>query len=137
MQSEIQRLRASGYIPIATFQHFEYYTYAAQPNQRRDADLLTQAGAAIVSGSQAHHPQGFEISSDSFVHHGLGNLFFDQYNYSVGTEQAFIDRHVFYDGRHISTELLTILFVDYARARPMTADERAALLGAVFEASGW
>ncbi len=137
MQSEIQRLRGSGYIPIATFQHFEYYTYDAQPNQRRDADLLTQAGAAIVSGSQAHHPQGFEISSDSFVHHGLGNLFFDQYNYSVGTEQAFIDRHVFYDGRHISTELLSMLFVDYARARPMTAEERAALLEAVFAASGW
>jgi len=137
MRSEIQRLRAAGVIPIATFQHFEYYTYAAQPNQIRDAGALTQAGAAIVSGSQAHQPQGFEVSPDSFVHHGLGNLFFDQYNFSPDTEKAFIDRHVFYDGRHISTELLTILFVDYARARPMTADERAALLAAVFDASGW
>ena len=137
MQTEIRRLSAAGYITIATFQHFEYYTYAAQPNQIRDAKKLTQAGATIVSGSQAHHPQGFEISPGSFVHHGLGNLFFDQYNYSPGTEQALIDRHIFYNGEHISTELLSIIFVDYARARPMTAGERVALLESVFAASGW
>jgi len=67
----------------------------------------------------------------------LGNLFFDQFDVSAGTRQGFIDRHIFYDGRHISTELLTIMFVDYARPRPMTPDERSALLEAVFSASGW
>ncbi|MEN8172806.1 MAG: CapA family protein [Chloroflexota bacterium] len=137
MAAEITRLRGEGLIPIATFQHFEYYTYAAQPNQIRDAGKLSQAGAVIVSGSQAHQPQGFEVSAESFVHHGLGNLFFDQYNLRPDTEKAFIDRHIFYDGRHISTELLTILFIDYARARPMTGEERAVLLDAVFNASGW
>ncbi|MFH1632733.1 MAG: CapA family protein [Chloroflexota bacterium] len=137
MQAEIERLRGEGYLPIATFQHFEYYTYAAMPNQQRDARKLTEAGAVIVSGSQAHHPQAFEFSNGGFVHHGLGNLFFDQLDVSEGTRQAFIDRHVFYNGKHISTELLTIYFVDYARPRPMTAEERAALLGAVFAASGW
>jgi len=71
------------------------------------------------------------------IHHGLGNLFFDQYGVSSGTRQAFIDRHVFYDGRHISTELLTIMFIDYARPRPMTPEERTLLLEAVFTASGW
>jgi hypothetical protein len=29
------------------------------------------------------------------------------------------------------------MFVDYARPRPMTADEREELLNAVFNASGW
>jgi poly-gamma-glutamate synthesis protein (capsule biosynthesis protein) len=137
MQAEISRLRNQGFIPIATFQHFEYYTYTAQPNQKRDAQILTGAGAAIVSGSQAHHPQGFEFSNGGFVHHGLGNLFFDQFDISSGTRQGFIDRHVFYNGRHISTELLTIWFVDYARARPMTQPERESLLKAVFNASDW
>jgi len=137
MGGEIERLSDEGVLPIVTFQHFEYYTYSAQPNQQRDAERMTLAGAVIVSGSQAHHPQAFEFSHGGLVHHGLGNLFFDQFGVSTGTRQAFIDRHIFYDGRHISTELLTIMFIDYARPRPMTAEERTELLEAVFTASGW
>ncbi len=137
MQNRISELRAEDYLPIATFQHFEYYTYVAQPNQIRDADLMTGAGAVIVSGSQAHQPQAFEFSNGSLVHHGLGNLFFDQLDVSEATRQGFIDLHVFYNGRHISTELVTIYFIDYARARLMTLQERAALLSSVFSASGW
>ena len=137
MQAEVRRLRADDYLPIATFQHFEYYTYVAQPNQIRDAERMTEAGAVIVSGSQAHQPQAFEFSNGSLVHHGLGNLFFDQLDVSEATRQGFIDLHVFYNGRHISTELVTIYFVDYARARLMNPQERAALLSAVFSASGW
>nr|HID15052.1 hypothetical protein [Anaerolineae bacterium] len=67
---------------------------------------------------------------------GLGNLFFDQMQ-SLETRQEFVDRHVFYDGRHISTELLTAMLEDYARPRPMTDEEREALLRAAFGASGW
>jgi poly-gamma-glutamate synthesis protein (capsule biosynthesis protein) len=137
MQSEIRRLSEEGYLIIGTFQHFEYYTYKALANQIRDAGFLTEAGAAIVSGSQAHHPQAFEFANGGFVHHGLGNLFFDQLDVSQGARQGFIDLHVFYDNQHISTELLTIYFVDYARARPMTPAERVELLTAVFRASGW
>jgi poly-gamma-glutamate synthesis protein (capsule biosynthesis protein) len=137
MQNRIGELRAEDFLPIATFQHFEYYTYAAQPNQIRDAGRMTEAGAVIVSGSQAHQPQSFEFSNGSLVHHGLGNLFFDQLDVSEATRQGFIDLHVFYNGRHISTELVTIYFVDYARARLMTPQERADLLTAVFSASGW
>ena len=138
LEKEVTRLRAAGYLPIVTFQHFEYYTYQAQPNQQSDSRRLAKAGAVIVSGSQAHQPQGFEFTeSGVLIHYGLGNLFFDQYDVSQATRQGFIDRHIFYDGRHISTELLTIVFVDYARARPMTKDERKGLLEAVFAASGW
>jgi poly-gamma-glutamate synthesis protein (capsule biosynthesis protein) len=137
MESEITRLHNQGYLPIATFQHFEYYTYKAQPSQVRDFQRLARAGAVIVSGSQAHQPQAFEFLGESLIHYGLGNLFFDQYEVSQATRQGFIDRHVFYNGRHISTELLPILFVDYARPRPMTPVEQAELLQKVFRASGW
>lgn len=137
IENKIAELRAQDYLPIATFQHFEYYTYAAQPNQIRDAQRMTSAGAVIVSGSQAHQPQAFDFSDGGIVHHGLGNLFFDQLDVSEPTRQAFIDLHIFYGGRHISTELVTIYFVDYARARLMTPHERANLLSAVFSASGW
>ena len=137
MESQIRDLSDQGYLPIATFQHFEYYTYYAQPNQVADSQRLADAGAVIVSGSQAHHPQALEFFAGGLIHYGLGNLFFDQYEISFETRQGFIDRHVFYNGRYISTELLTILFIDFAKPRPMTVDERTDLLTNVFDASGW
>jgi poly-gamma-glutamate synthesis protein (capsule biosynthesis protein) len=137
MEEQIRQLRKQDYNVIVTFQHFEYYTYAAQPNQIADALRMAEAGAAIVSGSQAHQPQGMDFSGSTFIHHGLGNLFFDQFEISLATRQGFIDRHVFYEGRHISTELIPILFVDFARPRLMNASEANDLLGSVFSASGW
>ncbi len=137
LQSEIARLTAEGYSVIATFQHFEYYTYKAQPNQEKNSRAMADAGAVIVSGSQAHQPQGFEFHQGALIHYGLGNLFFDQYHMGLPTAQGFLDRHVFYNGRHISTELIGIRFVDFARPRLMTADEREELLRSVFNASGW
>ena len=138
MENEITRLRNQGYLPIATFQHFEYYTYYAQPNQQSDFRALAEAGAVIVSGSQAHQPQGFEFTNTgAFIHYGLGNLFFDQYDVSEACRQGFIDLHVFYDGRYIGTDLVTIQFIDYARPRLMTSEERNGVLQSVFTASGW
>lgn len=137
MQQEIKKLREQGFIVIVTFQHFEYYTYSAQPNQIVDAQKLVNAGAVIVSGSQAHQPQGMAFDQGAFIHHGLGNLFFDQYEISLPTRQAFIDRHIFYNGNYINTELIPILFVDFARPRLMNEQEAADLLRSVFSASGW
>ncbi len=137
MAAEISRLQGEGYLVIATFQHQEYYTYAAQPDQQRDFRQMAEAGAVIVSGSQAHQPQGMEFLKDSFIHYGLGNLFFDQYGLCEACRQGLIDHHVFYDGRYISTELVPIQFVDYARSRPMTLDEANELLEELFRASGW
>jgi poly-gamma-glutamate synthesis protein (capsule biosynthesis protein) len=137
LNAEISRLRSEGYLPIVTFQHFEYYTYVPQPKLIKDFHSVAEAGAVIVSGSQAHQPHGMEFYQDAFMHYGLGNLFFDQYHMGLPTGQGFIDRHVFYDGRYIGTELLGIRFIDYARSRPMTAEERQELLQSVFEASLW
>ncbi len=139
INSEIPALRAEGYQVIFDFQDREYYTYTAQPQLVSDFGLAAQAGATIVSGDQAHQPHGFAFSNGSFIHYGLGNLFFDQFHYcpDYACDDAFIDRHVFYDGRYISTELLTIRFVDFAKPRFMTPEERAHLLGIVFTASGW
>jgi hypothetical protein len=137
MAGEIRRLKAEGYLVIATFQHHEYYTYSAQPAQQQDFRRMAEAGADIVSGSQAHQPQGMEFLNNSFIHYGLGNLFFDQYGLCEACRQGLIDRHVFYDGRYISTELLPIQFIDYARSRPMTVEEANEFFQVLFNASGW
>lgn len=137
MQQQVRQLRAEGFLPIVTFQHQEYYSYQVAPEYRPDFTRMADAGAVIVQGSQAHQPQNFEFSTNGLIHYGLGNLFFDQYNFLPETNDAFIDRHIFYDGRYISTELLTIRFVDLARSRPMTPEERQAFLKIIFKASGW
>ena len=58
-------------------------------------------------------------------------------NVIVQTSWEIIQRHTFYDGRHLSTELLTALLEDYAQPRPMTPAEREVFLIELFEASGW
>jgi hypothetical protein len=139
ISTEIPNLREEGYQVIFTFQHREYYTYTTEPILAYDFGLVAAAGATIVSGSQAHQPHGFAFENGSFIHYGLGNLFFDQYHYCVNNacDDTFIDRHVFYAGRYISTELITIQFVDFARPRLMTTEERERFLEIIFKASDW
>ncbi len=139
LEEVIPRLKAEGYVVVMTFQHVEYYSYAAQPDLVRDFGRVAAAGADIVSGSQAHQPHGMAFAEGAFIHYGLGNLFFDQYHYceDYACDNAFLDRHIIYNGRYISTELIPIRFVDMARPRPMTAEERAAFLEVMFAASGW
>ena len=64
MRQEVQRLRADGYLPIVTFQHQESENlerYRVRPEYRPDFQSMAEAGAVIVSGSQAHQPLNFEF----------------------------------------------------------------------------
>jgi poly-gamma-glutamate synthesis protein (capsule biosynthesis protein) len=137
MKAQVKKLSDQGYLTIVTYQHQEYYSYKVLPQFRPDFTEMAQAGAVIVSGSQAHQPQNFEFVNGGLIHYGLGNLFFDQVDFIPETKDAFIDRHVFYGGRYISTELITIRFVDLAKSRLMTPDERSTFLKIIFKASGW
>jgi hypothetical protein len=129
-----------------TFQYKEGYSPQVMPWQEVDFRKVADAGAVIVSGSQSHVPMKMEFRDGSFIHYGLGNLFFGQMGnqppgpglpYQPAERYEFLDRHVFYDGRYISTELITAMLEDYARPRPMTPSERAAFLTAYFGYSGW
>ena len=136
LYAQLADLRAQGALPIVTLQYWEEDRYDPTPQQVSDFAALVEAGAVIVSGSHAHHVQGFGFHAGGFIHYGVGNLFFDQMEI-MGNRQEFIDRHVFYDGRHISTELLTALLEDWSRPRPMTEQERLELLQTVFAVSRW
>ena len=65
----------------------------------------------------------------------LGNLFFDQAFFLPETAEAFIDRHIFYDGRYLNTELLTIRFTNNALSHYMEPADRAQLLNRIFKIS--
>jgi len=141
---QIDALKAQGYLVIFTFQHEECYSPLPCYTHEDAFRTVADAGATIVSGSQAHYPHIMEFRGDSFIHYGLGNLFFDQMTYILPsgevideTRREFYDRHVFYDGRYLGTELLTAMLEDYSRPRPMTEAERVAFLSDYFYYSGW
>ena len=124
-------------VVIATLQYLELPQYDPSPQQVEDFGRLAAAGADIVSGSQAHQPQGFGFpAGGGFIHYGVGNLFFDQMDY-IENRQMFADKHILYEGRHISTVLFTGMMEAWAQPRPMTPEERAEFLKLIFEASGW
>ncbi len=132
-EDQIASLKALGYLPVFTFQYSEYTIHKPGEHQERDFKRMADAGAVIVSGSQAHYPQVMHLYNSSFLHYGLGNLFFDQMDIPVvGTREEFIDRHYFYNCRYIGTDLITALLEDAARPRPMTDEERADFLSRIF-----
>ncbi len=133
----IQGLKSQGYLPVVTLQDDEYMEAIARPKLVADFADAANAGAVLVSGTGAHQPQAMAFRAGVFLHYGLGNLFFDQIHSWETTDQAFIDRHVIYEGKVISTELITTVFVDFARPRLMTPSERRKLLSMIFAASGW
>jgi len=138
---KVAELKAQGYIVIFTFQWGEDYVPEPSSEQMAGFRQIADAGAAIVSGSQAHFPKTMELYGDSFIHYGLGNLFFDQMgNFDWmpdGIRNEFIDRYVIYNGRLIGVELFTTLLEDFSRPRFMTEPERANFLNNYFSASGW
>ncbi len=138
MIEEIENLKAEGYLPIVTMQYAEDYTDYPSGKMVSDFEMLANAGAVVVNGSQAHTPKMMTFKGESFIHYGLGNLFFDQMEvyygdvYMPNTREEFLDRLVFYDGELISIELLTAMLEDYARPRPMTESERTSFLSRIF-----
>jgi hypothetical protein len=133
---QIQAARAEADLVIVTLQYWELPHYAPTSQQVEDFQKLSAAGADIVSGSQAHQPQGFAFHDGAFIHYGVGNLFFDQMDF-IENRQMFADKHVIYQGRHISTVLFTGLMESWSQPNPMTPEERAEFLALIFQASGW
>lgn len=132
----ITRLGRRVDVVVVTQQYWEIPSIYPSAQQIVDFGRLARAGADIVSGSQAHIAQGFAFEHGAFIHYGLGNLFFDQMH-DINLRRLFIDTHVIYAGRHISTRLFTGMLEDAARPRPMTESERTNFLWTIFNSSGW
>jgi hypothetical protein len=141
LEDELGRLSRTVDVVVMTIQDYEYYRYDALGSQMDRMAQYVEWGADVVIGSHAHQPQGFEIiarngQTDGFVHHGLGNLFFDQMA-SIATRQLFMDRVIIYDGQVIAVELFTGIIDNFCCPRPMTQTERVNFLNIIFEASRW
>lgn len=134
---QIKTLKDEGYQVIFTFQHQEIYRWNPTEQMIADFHRVADAGAVIVSGSQAHQPHLVEFYGNSLIHYGLGNLFFDQLGWSEDTDKAFLDRHIFYDGKYLGVELITVQFFNWSTPTLMTPEARAVMLQRLFTESGF
>lgn len=127
-------LSAAHDLVIVTVQYTETEIYVPTDNQMLDFRFLADLGADVVVGTQAHKPQTFEFYGQSFIHYGLGNLFFDQPFW--GNVRFFMDQLMIYDGKLHSVDLFTGIIDDLARPRPMTPEERDNFLFFMFVEQG-
>lgn len=127
-------LSAAHDLVVVTVQYTETEIYVPTDNQMLDFRLLADLGADVVVGTSAHKPQTFEFYGQSFIHYGLGNLFFDQPFW--GNMRFFMDQLMIYDGRLHSVDLFTGIIDDLARPRPMTPEERDNFLFFMFVEQG-
>jgi poly-gamma-glutamate synthesis protein (capsule biosynthesis protein) len=136
----IRDLRQQADIVAVELQYLETYNPFPTDQQVNEFRELRDAGATIVTGVQSHVPQSWEPYGQAdprgpgIIVYGLGNLFFDQM-WSWETRTELIARHTLYDGRLISSEILTTVLEDFAQPRWATPQERAEILNRIHGAA--
>lgn len=136
----IEELRPQVDVIAVELQYLETYNPYPTGQQVVEFRELRAQGVDIVTGVQSHVPQAFEpygpngSERQGVIVYGLGNLFFDQM-WSWQTRTELMARHTIYQGRVLSTEILTAVLEDYAQPRWTTESERAALLRSIFAAA--
>ncbi|MGQ9489753.1 MAG: CapA family protein [Anaerolineae bacterium] len=141
MNADVQALAPQVDLVFVEVQHTEFndagdYQTEPIPLQERDFRALSDAGAAVVTGVQAHAPQALEIRNGRLILYGLGNLYFDQ-TWSWPTRTGLVARHTIYEGRLINTELLVTVIETNFQLRWATPQERMSVLRSVFDVSRW
>jgi len=139
LRETLPKLNAENDLLIVTVQYLELEEYVPSLQQQSDFRGLADLGADVVIGTQAHKPQTMEFynartGEQSFIHYGLGNLFFDQPFW--GNMRFFMDQLFIYEGRLLTIDLFTGIIDDLARPRPMTADEQTNFLAFMFNTHG-
>jgi poly-gamma-glutamate synthesis protein (capsule biosynthesis protein) len=136
----VQELAKTVDIVSVELQYVETYEPFPTNQQVIEFRELRQLGADIVTGVQSHVPQAIEPYGDGddggpgVIVYGLGNLFFDQM-WSWETRTELIARHTVYEGRVLSTEILTAILENYAQPRWADVEERGQILMRIFGAA--
>ena len=139
----LERVRdLSEQVDVVSVELQYYETYHPFPTAQQVVEFreLRAAGADLVTGVQSHVPQAWEPygvgdpGGAGMILYGLGNLFFDQM-WSWETRTGLIARHTIYQGRLLSSEILTTVLEDAAQPRWATSDERLEILERVHGAA--
>jgi hypothetical protein len=140
IKAMVQDLSQKVDVVSVELQYYESYDPFPTAEQVTDFREVRDWGADIVTGVQSHVPQAMEPygmadqGGPGMIVYGLGNLFFDQM-WSWETRTELYARHTIYDGRLLSTEILTGVLEDYAQPRWASAKERAEILNRIFDAA--
>ena len=83
ISDDIRAAKTQADLVFAEVQHTETNgagDYVTEPIPLQEADFraMSDAGADVVTGVQAHAPQAVELRNGRLILYGLGNLFFDQ-----------------------------------------------------------
>ena len=114
-KADIKAAKERGDFIIVDIQFAECYSYpdgytempacdAPISGQKAFFRQFIDWGADMVIGTQAHHPQTFEVYNEKPIYYGLGNLFFDQ-TYWPGTQRGYILTHYFKEGKLLNTRI--------------------------------
>jgi poly-gamma-glutamate synthesis protein (capsule biosynthesis protein) len=142
ISEDIRAAKTQADLVFAEVQHTETNgagDYVTEPIPLQEADFraMSDAGADVVTGVQAHAPQAVELRDGRLILYGLGNLFFDQTTIGWNARTGLVPRHTIYDGKLINTELLVTVIQDDMQLRWATPEERMQTLRTVFDASRW
>ena len=136
VQDALAQIRSQVDLVFVSIQHTESYDATPLVDQVADFRAVLEAGADVVTGSQAHQPQAMAFHGEGLILYGLGNLFFDQ-TWSEPTCQGLIACHYVYDGRLIATRLIPTLVGADLKTRVAEREKAGDILQTVFAASGW
>ena len=117
---QIKEAKDKGNFVIVDIQFAECYSYPDDGEEMPSCDLpitgqeeffksLVDADADMIVGTQAHQPQTYELYKDKPIYYGLGNLFFDQYQWP-GTERSLVLTHYFKDGKLLQTKVTPTMY---------------------------
>jgi hypothetical protein len=130
LRTAIPELAQQVDVLIVSVQYLEVEDYQPAPNQQYDFQQFADLGADIVLGTAAHKPQIYEFYGDSFIHYGMGNLYFDQPFW--GNMRFFMNTFYIYDGELQGVEIFPGIIDDLGRPRLMTLEERTNFLFFMF-----
>jgi hypothetical protein len=130
VQADVALARSQADLVFVNVQYTEAYQAEPLPEQVADFRAIVDAGADVVTGTQAHQPQLVELYEGKPIFYGLGNLFFDQ-TWSQATRQSLIVRHHVYQGRLLSVEILPTTMGGDFQPYLATGQEREEILRTV------
>jgi len=135
LQEAISSLRTQVDVVIVSVQQEEIEDYKPSSVQQYDFRQIADWGADMVIGTAAHKPQTYEFymterGTQSLLHYGPGNLYFDQPFW--GNSRFIMDTLYLYDGHLITMEIFPGIIEESGRPRLMTPDERMNFLYFMF-----
>lgn len=135
VKNQIAEAKSKGDFVIIDVQYFECYSYPDYGQEMPSCDApiagqqeffrsLVEFGADLIVGTQAHHPQTYELYQQKPIYYGLGNLFFDQ-TYWPGTTRSIILTHYFFNGKLLQTKMSPTVYDNNFQTRLMDTDAAA------------